>query len=73
MEKQFRLEALENAIYALDDAIDAIKELGEMNDADYLRDIKRGYESEADEIRNELAAEAEADERALTREYYRGR
>ena len=72
MEKQFRLEALECAIGALEDAIDAIMELGSDNgaDADCLREMKHGYEVEAQEIRAEIETEEAADERALEREYY---
>ena len=74
MEKQFRLDNLEDAISALGDAIDAIVALGktEVSDAECLRDIKRVYEAEAQEIRAEIEAEEAAEEAALVREYYGG-
>lgn len=68
-----RLEMLESAIYALDDAIDAIAALGKHSECDVqcLKDIMHDYESECREIKNELAARDAADLAALEREYYR--
>lgn len=68
-----RLEMLESAIYALDDAIDAIAALGKHYECDVecLKDMKHGYETECREIKRELQKAADAEEAALTREYYR--
>ena len=68
-----RLELLESAIYALDDAIDAILALGKHNECDVqcLKDIQTDYRRERDEINNKLAARDAADRAALEREYYR--
>lgn len=68
-----RLEMLESAIYALDDAIDAVAALGNDYECDVecLKDMKHGYESKCRKIKNELAARDEADLAALEREYYR--
>lgn len=68
-----RLEMLESAIYALDDAIDAVAALGNDYECDMecLKDMKHGYEVECREIKRELQKAADAEEAALTREYYR--
>lgn len=68
-----RLEMLESAIYALDDAIDAVAALGKHFECDVecLKDMKHGYEAECLEIKRELQKAADAEEAALTREYYR--
>lgn len=68
-----RLEMLESAIYALDDAIDTVAALGKRFECDVecLKDMKHGYETECREIKRELQKAADAEEAALTREYYR--
>ena len=68
-----RLDRLESAIYALDDAIDAIEALGTRNECDVacLKDIQADYKRERDEINNKLADRDAADMAALEREYYR--
>lgn len=68
-----KLEMLESAIYALDDAIDAVTALGNDFECDVecLKDMKQGYEAECREIKRELQKAADAEEAALTREYYR--
>ena len=68
-----RLEMLESAIYALDDAIDAVAALGKHFECDVecLKDMKHGYEAECRKIKNKLAARDAADLAALEREYYR--
>lgn len=69
-----KLEALESAIYAIEDAIDAIKELGKDYgaDVDCLKDIKRLYREEHEEIEGQIAARDAADRADLEREYYKG-
>ena len=68
-----RLDLLESAIFALDDAIEAVAKLGKHNECDVqcLKDIRADYKRERDEINNELAARDAADLAALEREYYR--
>ena len=68
-----RLEMLESAIYALEDAIDAVAALGKHFECDVecLKDMKLSYETECREIKHELQKAADAEEAALTREYYR--
>lgn len=68
-----RLDRLESAIFALDDAIDAIAELGKYNECDVecLKDMRENYKRECNEIKGKLAARDAADIAALEREYYR--
>ena len=68
-----RLERLESAIMALEDAIDALKLLGKHSEADVncLKDIRKEYAAERDEINAELDAQEQVERAALEREYYR--
>ena len=68
-----RLERLESAIMALEDAMDALAELGKHSEANFrcLADICKEYQIERDEINAELDAQEQAERAALEREYYR--
>lgn len=68
-----RLEALETAIFALDDAMGAIAELGDdaMADVECLAEMKRGYQKERDRIHGQIEADDAAEQAALEREYWR--
>ena len=68
-----RLERLEVAIIALEEAIDALNQLGKHSDADVrcLSDMRQEYATERDEISAEIEAQEQAEQAALEREYYR--
>ena len=68
-----RLEALESAEFALDDAIDAMKRLGDDYGmaVDCLRDMLREVRADAETIRNSIADEYAANDEAIMREYYK--
>lgn len=70
-----RLDRLQDAVYALDDAIDALGVLGVYSacDVDCLRDMRAQYQEEIGEINARREAADDADEAALTREYYMSR
>ena len=71
MDKEWRLDDLENAMSAIDDAIEALKVLGHSDrDLADFYDFKNNLKEEADEINAELDAEAAADQAALEREYW---
>lgn len=72
MENYSKIEELEHAMYALDDAIEAIKELGYLDDVECLKDIRRMYEQERDTLNTAIAIADRRDVDDLTREYYRG-
>lgn len=67
-----RLDKLQDVIYALDDAIDALGALGVNSaaDVDCLCDMRAQYQDEINEINARREAADDADEAALTREYY---
>lgn len=73
-ELEDRVERLETAIFALDDAISALRDLGKHSEADAecLADIQREYQTERDEINARLDKQEHAERAALEREYYRG-
>lgn len=68
-----KLEALESALYALDDAISAVKELGAKysNDLNCLEIIKGEYQGEHEAISAKIREEEAREQRALEREYWR--
>lgn len=70
-----RLDRLRSAVYALDDAIEAIAALGVDGacDVDCLRDMRAQYKEQISEINARREAADDADDAALTREYYMSR
>lgn len=70
-----RLEALESAVFALDEAIDALEMLGKHSECDVncLTDMKDAYKREIDELNEELQREQEREQAALEREYWASR
>lgn len=70
-----RLEKLEVAIVALEEAIDALQQLGKHSEADVrcLTDIRGEYVAERDEIEAECDAREHAEQAALEREYWQSR
>ena len=71
MENEWRLDDLNSAISALEDAIDALKVIGNMDDAECLGDMIYNIRAEASAIESELDAEAEGEQNALESEYWR--
>lgn len=72
---QDKIDGLEWAMSAIDDAIEAIKELNDVYyaaDIDCLADIRNSYKAECTELADELAEIDAKDIAALEREYYRG-
>ena len=69
------LELLEDAVFQIDEAINAVMALGKLYgaDVDCLRDIRAQYKAKIDEMREAEYEADEADEAALTREYYMSR
>ena len=69
------LELLEDAVYQIDEAINAVMALGKLYgaDVDCLRDMRAQYKAQIDEINAQREAEYDSDEAALTREYYMSR
>lgn len=67
-----RIDALEYAMSAIDDAIYALKQLGDDAgcDIDAMRDMMRGYEIERDELEASCRAIDDEEDYALEREYY---
>ena len=74
MEMEYRVEALDDAIFSIREAIDAIKRLGRdyATDAEVLGDICRNYEGELADLNREIEAENAANDNAIMRDYYRG-
>ena len=72
-DKYDKLERLESAICALEEAADCIKALGAEYgmSADCCRDIMRDLQAEADDIKADIEAEEDREIAALEREYYR--
>ena len=70
-----RLERLEVAIMALEDAMAALTELGKHSEADVrcLTDMRNEYIAEHDEISTEIEAQEQAEQAALEREYWKSR
>ena len=68
-----RLERLEVAITALEEAMSALADLGKHSEADVrcLSDICNEYRAERDEISAEIEAQEQVEQAALEREYYR--
>ena len=70
-----RLERLETAILALEEAIDALQQLGKHSEADAhcLADIRCEYIAQRDEIEAEMSAQEQVEQAALEREYWKSR
>ena len=69
-EKYDRLDDLESALSALEDAQAALKAIGLDDVADYLGGLFEEVNAEADEIRAEISIAEKADQAALEREYW---
>lgn len=69
------LELLEDAVYQIDEAINAVMALGKLYgaDVDCLRDMRAQYKKQISEISARREAADDADDAALTREYYMSR
>ena len=73
MDNYRRLDTLQDAISALEDAMFSLKTLGveHSNDCDCCRDIIHDLRKESDDLHAEIAQEEAAESAALTREYWR--
>lgn len=73
MTKVERLEAVESAIYALEDAIRAVKTLGEdhTSDQECLSSMMGEMQEEYSAIHAEIEAADAANDAAMEREYWR--
>lgn len=73
MDNYKMLDTLNDAIYALEEAIVALNAIGveHSNDTACCRDIIHDLRKEADELHAEIAKEEAAESAALVREYWR--